>query len=140
MLVYLSVALAVAFVLRRGDLCWVLAGTCAGTTAVAAYALGTRALPDRLHAASDDPIAAFRLAQPVGYWNGLGLLVALGVILAVGFVAHARSRRAATAAAASLPVLATTLYLTFSRGAWGALGVGLVATIALDPRRLRYVV
>jgi hypothetical protein len=36
-----------------------------------------------------------------------------------------------------VPVLVATLYFTFSRGAWGALLVGLVAMTALDPRRLR---
>ena len=30
-----------------------------------------------------------------------------------------------------------TLYFTFSRGAWGALTVGFVAAVALDPRRIR---
>ncbi len=35
------------------------------------------------------------------------------------------------------PSLATTLYFTFSRGAWAALVVGFAAMVAFDPRRLR---
>ena len=138
MLVYLSVSFAVALVLRRGDVAGVLAGACAGATAISAYALATRTFPDRFHR-YDDPIDAFRLAQPLGYWNALGLLACLGVILALGFAVHAKTCRSAAIAAAAMPTLATTLYLTFSRGGWGALGVGLVATIVLDARRFRYV-
>ena len=41
--------------------------------------------------------------------------------------------------ALAVPVLATTLYFTFSRGAWAALAIGLVGTVSLDPRRLRLV-
>ena len=39
-------------------------------------------------------------------------------------------------AGASLPILLATTYFTFSRGAWLALGVGLVVAVAIDPRRL----
>jgi O-antigen ligase/polysaccharide polymerase Wzy-like membrane protein len=137
MLVYVAVSLAVAFVLRRGDATGVLAGISVGTSGIAAYALAARTFPDRFHS-YDDPFASYRLAQPLGYWNALGLLGALGIIVTFGFVAHSRRSWTSVVAAAMLPVLATTLYFTFSRGAWGALGVGLVATIVLDPRRLRY--
>ena len=33
-----------------------------------------------------DPISGYRLAEPVGYWNVLGLLAAMGALLALGFV------------------------------------------------------
>ncbi|HZT53529.1 MAG TPA: O-antigen ligase family protein, partial [Gaiellaceae bacterium] len=39
--------------------------------------------------------------------------------------------------AVSLVVLAPTLFFTFSRGAWLALGLGLLALLASSPRRLR---
>jgi len=138
MLVYVAVALAIAFVLRRGDLSGVLAGVGLGATTICAYALATRALPDRLETPADS-FAAYRLAEPIGYWNALGLLATLGTVVALGFVAHARHLRVSIAAAAALPVLACTLYLTFSRGAWAALVIGLVATVVLDPRRLRFI-
>ena len=137
MLVYVAVALAVAFVLRRGDVTGVLAGVSLGTAAIAAYALATRTFPDRFH--TYDPFASYRLAQPLGYWNALGLLATLGIVVTLGFVAHSRRAWTSFVAAAMLPVLGTTLYFTFSRGAVGALGVGLVATVILDPRRVPYV-
>ena len=42
-------------------------------------------------------------------------------------------------AAATLPLLAATIYFTFSRGAWYALVLGLIAAIAVDPRRLQLI-
>ena len=137
-LVYVAVALAVAFVLRRGDGPGVAAGAAVGIVLIAAYGLGTRLLPDRLGAA-DDPFNAYRLAAPLGYWNSFGLLAAIGAMLVVGAVAHARRRWHATVAAAAVPVLVLALYFTFSRGSWTAFVFGVAATIALDPRRLRFI-
>ncbi|HEU5010608.1 MAG TPA: O-antigen ligase family protein, partial [Gaiellaceae bacterium] len=136
MLVYVALALAVALVLRRGDGPAVLAGLAIGIALICAYALGTRLLPDRFHT-YDDPIDSYRLAAPLGYWNSLGLLAAMGVLLALGFAAHARRTPLALASAATIPVAAATLYFTFSRGGWAALTVGFVAAVAVDPRRLR---
>jgi hypothetical protein len=106
-------------------------------TLVCAYALATRLFPERL--GRFDSVAGYRLSEPLGYWNALGLFAAMGTLLALGAVAHSARRIRAAAAAASLAVLVPTLYFTFSRGAWGALAVGIVAMIALDPGRLRTV-
>ena len=72
----------------------VLAGALVGIALVSSYGLATRLFPDRFDA-SDDPFNAYRLAEPLGYWNSFGLLAAMGVILAVGVVAHARRARRA---------------------------------------------
>ncbi len=136
-LVYAAVALAVALVLRRGDGPGVLAGLLVGITLISGYALATRLLPDRLDT-YDDPLNAYRLAEPLGYWNALGILSTMGIVVALGFVAHSRRTAGALGAAAVTPVLTLTLYFTFSRGAWAALVIGLVAALAVDPRRLRF--
>ena len=136
MLVYLAVALAIALVLRRGDGPAVVAGVCTGIVLVVGYGLVTRLLPDRFGSA-DDPFNAYRLARPLGYWNSFGLFAAMGVILVLGVVAHARARRYAVLAGAAAPMLVVALYFTFSRGSWVALTFAIAATIALDPRRLR---
>jgi O-antigen ligase len=138
MLVYVAVALALALVVRRGDGAALLAGAALGVTLVSAYALATRLFPDRLDT-YDDPTLSYRLAQPLGYWNSLGLLAAIGILVALGVAAHARRASSSLAGAAVLPVLATTLYFTFSRGAWAALAIGLIGAIATDPRRLRLI-
>lgn len=138
MLVYVALALAVALVLRRGDGPAVAGGAFAGIVAVATWGLATRCFPDSFDS-FDDAFNSYRLAEPLGYWNATGLLATLGLLLGLGIAAHARRAVLAVIAAAALPVLATTLYFTFSRGAWGALMIGLVVAVALDPRRLRFV-
>jgi hypothetical protein len=136
MLVYVALAAAVALVLRRGDANALAAGVFSGGAAVAAYALATRLFPDRLES-YDSPDLPYRLAEPIGYWNALGLLAVMCLLLGVGLVAHGRRLLFIALAGGALPLLATTLYFTFSRGAWAALAVGVVALIAFDPRRLR---
>ncbi len=135
-LVYLALAFAVGIVLRRGDARAVAGGVLVGVVFITSYALATRLLPDWLDT-YDDPTLPYRLSEPLGYWNALGLLAALGFLVALGFVAQGRTALHSVAAAVALPVLATTLYFTFSRGAWAALVIGFVGTTALDPRRLR---
>jgi len=136
MLVYVSLALALAILLRRGDAAGVAAGITIGIGFISSYSLATRLFPDRL-GTPDDPTITSRLSEPLGYWNALGLLAAMGLLVALGFVAHSRRAWPAITAALTLPILATTLYFTFSRGAWAALAFGLAGIIALDPRRLR---
>ena len=134
-LVYVAFALAVALVLKRGDGPGVFAGMLTGITVVTAYGLATRLLPDRFDA-YDDPLNPYRLAEPLGYWNAFGLFTAIGVILVVGAVAHARRSWPAIVAGATAPILVTALYFAFSRGSWLALFLGLAAAVALDSRRV----
>ena len=136
MLVYVAIAFAVAVILRRGDEAGVVAGALLGISLVCTYALATRLFPDRFDTYFDSS-QGYRLSTPLGYWNSLGLLAALGSLLALGVAAHSRRRVAAVAAAALLPLLASTVYFTFSRGAWGGLILGFVAMVGFDPRRLR---
>jgi O-antigen ligase len=75
----------------------------------------------------------------VGYWNGLGFLVSVGVLLAVGSAARAKSNVVRVLCGAILVLLVPTLYFTFSRGAWLALVIGLLVALAYDPRRLQLV-
>jgi hypothetical protein len=127
---------ALLLVARRSSTSALLGGVIGGIAPIALYALATRLFPERLGVF--DSIAVYRLAEPLGYWNALGMVVALGLLLSAGFVARARSVRVAAAAAALVPVLAATLYFTYSRGAWTALAVGAVAATAVDPGRLRF--
>jgi O-antigen ligase len=135
-LVYVALALAVAMVVRRGDVSAVVGGAAVGIVAVSTYGLATRVFPERF-GTFDDAFNTYRLAEPLGYWNATGLLATLGVLLVLGTVAQARRSWVALAAAGALPVLVSTLYFTFSRGGWAALVVGFVAMLAVDPRRVR---
>ena len=120
-LMYASVALAIAVVLRAGDGGPVLAGVLIGTSLVSAYSLATRLIPDHF-VTHDDPSLENRLGQPLGYPNGLAALAAVGILVAFAFVSHGRLP-AAVPAAVTLPILAATLYFTFSRAAWGCAGI-----------------
>ena len=135
---YLGAAAALLFVVQRATAPALLRGTLAAVTLVSAYGLATRLFPDRL--GTYDPISAYRLSEPLGYWNGLGAFAAIGALLALGIVARDSSLVARCLAGAAFPILLSTVLFTFSRGAWAALGIGFVAAFVLDPRRLQLAV
>ena len=136
-LVYPCAVGAVLLLVRRAALPQLVAGLLVGVFGIDLYALGTRLLPDRV--GHYDPVATYRLAVPVGYWNGLGILSVMAGLLALALAVRGRSSVARALSAALLPVLLAVLYFTYSRGALIALGAALVAVVALDPRRLQLV-
>jgi hypothetical protein len=132
-LVYLTGAATLLLVARRGGAATLVAGILTAIAGVAGYALATRLFPDVFGYSAGGP---YQLLRPLGYWNALGILTVLGFMLALGVVAEA-PRRVRPLAAAAVPVLVSTTYFTFSRGAWVALAAGLVALVLLHPRRAR---
>ena len=104
-----------------------------GTVVVVGYGLAGRLLPavvdERIN-----PGAAGRLDQPLTYWNAVGALAAMGLVLCAR-LAGDRTRPVAlrAAAAAGAPVLGLGLYLSFSRGALVALAGGLALLVVLAP-------
>jgi O-antigen ligase len=132
-LVYVAGLGALLLVSRRGAIGSLLAGVLVAVTVATAYGLIGRLFPS-IHAVGGLADTG-RLAEPVGYWNGLGILAAMGAIVALGIAAHARALAARIAAACTLPVIVAALYFTFSRGGWIAFGFGIVAAVALDRRR-----
>jgi O-antigen ligase len=137
LLVYIAGCSAAIFLVRSQSYRALLGGAWGAITLVCGYALLTKLFPERL--AYVDPLAGPRLFEPVGYWNALGIFAALGILLALGLAARARGPFSRALGAASLAVLLPTLYFTFSRGSWIALGAGFLAALALDPRRLQLV-
>jgi O-antigen ligase len=134
-LVYVAAAVAVVGLARRRYVPLLLGGICAALTIVCAYALATRLFPDVFGLPTG--YGGLRLSTPIGYWNGLGLVAAMGLLLALPIAARGTRRASRGLAAATLPLLAPTLYFTFSRGAWLALALGLAALFAVDRRRLQ---
>jgi hypothetical protein len=128
------VLIAAAALLReRGALRAVEPALAAGTVIVIGYGLAGRLLPGLFHF-QHSISAQGRLEQPVTYWNAMGEIAALGLVLCVrvaGDASRARSLRI-TAAAAAAP-LGMGLYLTFSRGALFACVAGLITLIVLAP-------
>jgi O-Antigen ligase len=132
---YLGYALAASIVLRGVVLRWVEPLLAAGATIVGAYALSTRLVP-KLVPSEHSLSAGARLDQPLTYWNALGLLMAMAVVLLLRLAA-ARDRAAwmRTTAAALVPIPGLALYLTFSRGALAALAAGVIVLLLLCPDR-----
>jgi hypothetical protein len=140
LLVYLSALTALLLLTRPKTAPGLLAALTATAVAVVAYALAGRLLPGAPAMPGpgfNDGLSGFRLSEPLGYWNALGLMAAMGILLALGQAAGARSVGWRAASAAVLPVMATALYFTYSRGAIAALCLGLLVALALDPNRLR---
>jgi hypothetical protein len=77
-----------------------------------------------------------RLAAPIGYANGIGILAAIGLLVALGLAANTVERHVRALAFGAVPLLVATLHLTYSRGSWAALGVGIGVAVLVDVRRL----
>jgi O-Antigen ligase len=135
MLLYLAGAAAVLLVTRRRSIQYLLGGLLVAITGVSAFSLATRLFPDRVGVF--DRTAVYRLSQPLGYWNGLALFVAMGALLALGFAARGQMILTRAASAAALVLLLPTFYFTFGRAGWIALALGLTAAVLVDPRRLQ---
>lgn len=125
----------------RGTRRWIR-GLAIGIVGVALLAILSRLFPDQFGGTATEivarvfPSAENRLSHPVGYWNGLATLLALGVPFLL-FVATSERRAAARGlAVAPLPVLAVGLYLTSSRG--GIIAAGLAALVYLALTNLRW--
>jgi hypothetical protein len=136
-LLYLAALLLLGTVPRTSsNLRWMVRGVSLGIVAVCVTGLATRVLPNVFPTATT--IASDRLSYPVTYWNALGLIAAVGIIFCFH---HASSRSEPPVVrilgAAALPLLGTTLFFTFSRGAIAAGIAGLAIYVVLGrPRAL----
>jgi hypothetical protein len=115
---------------------WMAGGLAVGITVVATAALATRLYPDTFPTFRN--LGNEQLSYPLSYSNALGLLCVLGSLLALYFATSVQASRAARAAgSAALPLLATAVYLTLSRGPVAAAAVGIAAFVLLGrPRGL----
>ncbi|MGI8729002.1 MAG: O-antigen ligase family protein [Solirubrobacteraceae bacterium] len=113
---------------------WLVRGVAAAAFVVCLCGLISRLAPD----VWPTDLNLARLTYPLGYWNALGLLAAVGIVLGVALTSDDEEVPAVRVlAAAALPALGTVLLLTFSRGAVVAGIVGLVALAVVGrPRAL----
>ena len=130
-LLYLLALVLFGLTIRRTwQLQWLVGGLAAAIVAVCAVAVTTRLLPNVWPVSPN--LANDRLSYPITYWNALGLLASLGIVFCLQMATRARGPRAArVAGAAVIPLLATTVYFTFSRGAILAGTLGVVAYLIL---------
>jgi hypothetical protein len=132
---YLAVLVAATAVVRGP---WARAAEpalAAGAVLVVGYGLSERLLPGVIDLA-DSRSALGRLDQPLTYWNAMGALAAMAIVLLARLAADpARPRAVRIAAGALVAPMGAGLLLAFSRGAIAAAAVGLVALVALAPER-----
>jgi hypothetical protein len=107
----------------------------AGCVVVVAYGLAGRLLPGLVDVTVGAG-AGGRLDQPLTYWNAVGAVAALGLVLCARLVGDGTRRIAVrVAAAGACAPLGMGLYLTYSRGALGGAAAGLLVLIAVAPDR-----
>ena len=132
-------ALALAIVIGRlVPSSAIIGGVALAISAIGTVALLSRFFPSTFGLQPGTSILAplqNRLSFPLGYWNGLGIEVALAYPLLLAVMTSRRSRLASALAALPLPILAAVMYLTSSRGAFVAAGVAVIAYLLLAPNR-----
>jgi hypothetical protein len=128
-LLYLGVFLAgVAFL--RADR-FVEPALAAGALLVMLYGLSGRLLPGLIQL-DQSQTAGGRLEQPITYWNAMGAVAAMGLVLCTRMAGDERRPRGLRAvAAAAVAPFGAAVYLTFSRGAIAAVAVGLLVLVLL---------
>ncbi len=116
-----------------------------GAVGAAVVVVSIVALLSRLHPAwfpEADQTAQFltggreRLSYPINYWNGLAALIAIGLPLMLELATRSKAIALRALAAAALPALALTAFLTLSRGGIAAAIVAVAIFIALTSDRL----
>jgi hypothetical protein len=131
---WLALVLFGSFGWRSERLLWAVRVLAAAMFGIAVVALITRILP-HIHSIPVG-LEKDRLSYPITYWNGLGVFIAVALVLCCGLATRDEEPIWSKAlASAATPILAATLYFTFSRGAIGALLIGIAALVLLTFRR-----
>ena len=135
-ILYAGALLAAAALLRQRTIQRAVEPVLAlGALVVIGYGLSERMLPGLLNF-SRSVSAQGRLEQPLTYWNAMGEVAALGLVLAVRVAGDSSRQRALrVAAACACAPLGMGLYLSFSRGALFACLAGLVTLVVAAPQR-----
>jgi hypothetical protein len=123
----------------KGTMRPALAGVATGIGVIAVFALMSRLQPSLFgpnELAETLPDVRSRLAYPLGYWNALGALVAMGLPLFLWLASSAKSSWARLTATAFVPLLILVIYLTLSRAGALAAVLGVIALLVFYPVRL----
>jgi O-antigen ligase len=122
-LIYVAGALAAAVIVARPTVPSLLAGVLGAATALCAYSV----------VAGERPGGS--LQGPVGYANALGILAAIGILLAAGLAGTVQRPLVRAVLAAAVVPLVWALVLTDSRGSAVALVAGFAVALALTSRK-----
>jgi O-Antigen ligase len=113
------------------------AGLTVAAAGVCGVALLSRVAPGLLHssAAFVDAFGTKRLAYPLGYWNAVGIVGAMTLVMGIAWSAHARSARWRALALAVTPLAGAAVYLSYSRTAVIAAWLGTALVVVLSRNR-----
>jgi hypothetical protein len=138
-LVYLGLFVVVVLASSAGGARPWLVGLALGIGVIALIALLDRAAPGLFAEGASQreklPLAERDLSFPLGYWNGLGLVMAIGILLFAWLGAEAHGRGGRALATAAMPVAGFALTLTSSRGSAAAAGIGIIVLLLFGSRR-----
>jgi O-antigen ligase len=129
MLVYAAVALALVVLARGAAPRTLVAATHLGITGLLGYALLRYFLGAHIRYAFE----GYFLSQPLGYANAVGILAAMGLLLALAPVGDGGSMWTRALGGASVPPLALALALSESKASWLALALGLGVVLVVAP-------
>lgn len=115
-----------------------LAAVGAAAVVIAAVALLSRFHPSWFDLpVLPDNYPKARLNHPVGYWNGLASVMAMGIAALLWSATWSRDLVSRVLSTAAIPILALVIYMTASRGGAIEAGAAIVVLLALAPGRLR---
>jgi len=133
--VYAAATLALVVLARAGS-SWVLVvATHVAITALVVYALLRYLLGHRVL----ETFEGHLISQPLGYANAIGILAALGMLLALAPAIEGRRPLQRALAAASVPPLTLALTFSGSNASWLSLALGLATIAVLAPSAGRIV-
>lgn len=137
---YLGVFALALFSRNRGEGRRLLEAIAAGIVFVSIIALISRLhpawFPEAGQTAKFLTAGRERLSYPLNYWNALACLIAIGLPLVLNAAAGAKSIVARFAAAAAIPALGMTIFLTLSRGSIAAVMVALAVFLVFAADRV----
>lgn len=138
---YLGIfALAACTASRAGIGQWI-GGLTAGIAVVSVLGVLAYLQPGWLTEPGNDVAnAASRLSYPLGYWNAMAALFAVGAILLAYGGVRAPTRALRSASTAVVPIALLGIWLADSRGGIVAAVIGLAILLAASPDRSRQVV
>ncbi|HEX4364851.1 MAG TPA: O-antigen ligase family protein [Solirubrobacteraceae bacterium] len=113
---------------------WMVRGLALAIVVVCGAGLITRLAPDVWPLAQRS--ASPRLSYPITYWNAFAAVAAFGIILCFGLSSTEREPRVVRVlSAAAIPLLASALLLTVSRGGVGTAMLGVLVFIVVGHPR-----
>jgi len=119
----------------------VIDGVAAAVAVVCLLALLSRLFPGLFPGSGDTALLVTasegRLSFPVDYWNGLAALAAVGIAPVLALATEPGSRLVRSLAAGFLPVVALTVFLTYSRTGIIACLLALVVFVCLATRAVQ---